>query len=129
VTVALWCVLVASALPYLFVVIAKADPSFIKGNRNKDPRVYEAGLTGFRQRAYWTHLNTLEALPPFAAAVLVAHYTGAEQGSVDLLARGFILCRLLYGLFYIVNRDMLRSLIWAGGMACVVGLFVVSAMA
>ena len=128
-TVALWCVLVAIVLPYTFVVIAKADPSYIKGDRNKDPRVYEASLTGYRQRAYWAHLNTLEALPPFAVAVLVAHYTGAEQGSVDTLAGVFILCRLMYGLFYIVNQDKLRSLVWAVGMACVFGLFVVSAAA
>ncbi|MFT5683268.1 MAG: putative MAPEG superfamily protein [Myxococcota bacterium] len=126
-TVALWCVLVAVFLPYILIGIAKSDPEYIKGDHNKTPRTYEASLTGHRQRAYWAHLNTLEAFPPFAAAVLVAHYTGAEQSSVDMFAGAFILCRVLYGLLYIVNQDKLRSLAWAGGVGCVIGLFVVSA--
>jgi uncharacterized MAPEG superfamily protein len=126
-TLATWCVLVAAILPYLFIGFAKADPRYLKGGHNKNPREYEEALHGARKRAYWAQLNGFEAFPPFAAAVIIAHIAGAEQSTVDLLAVVFIVARLLHGVLYIADQDRLRSLAWAVGIACVVGLFVVAA--
>jgi uncharacterized MAPEG superfamily protein len=126
-TIALWCVLVAALLPYVFVGMAKAHPEFIRGGHNKDPRQYEAGLTGARQRAYWAHENGFEAFPPFAAGVIIAHVTSAPAEQADVLALAFIGCRVLHGLFYVANLDKLRSLAWVGGLGAVLGLFVISA--
>jgi len=126
-TVAFWCVLVAAIIPYLSIVHSKSTARFIKENYNKNPREYEEALEGARKRSYWAQLNGFEAFPPFAAGVIIAHITGADQGTVDTLAVAFIACRLVYGVMYAIDQDKLRSLVWAGGVACVVGLFVISA--
>ena len=122
-TTAYWCVLAAALTPYLAVVLAKAQPGF----NNRTPRLWLEHLTGWRQRAYWAHQNSFEAFPPFAAAVIIAHLAQAPQGRIDALALAFVLARLAYIAAYVGDKPALRSLIWAAGMLCVFGLFVVSA--
>lgn len=126
-TIALWCILAAAIVPYLFIGIAKASGEFVRGNYNKNPRVYAAQLSGFRQRAHWAHQNGFEAFPPFAAAVIVAHMLGAPQGTADTLALVFVGARIVHGALYVADQGMLRSLAWAVGVGSVIGLFVISA--
>ncbi|MDR3388543.1 MAG: MAPEG family protein [Rudaea sp.] len=119
--VSYWCVLIAALLPLLFTAIAKTI-----GRRrfnNYSPREFQAQLTGVAQRAHWAHLNSLEAFPPFAAAVLVAQQVGAAQGKIDTLALVFIVVRLGYGACYLADLAILRSIVWAVGLACTVALF------
>lgn len=72
--------------------------------------------------------NGFEAFAPFAAAVLTAHATGnAEQSTINTLAGLFILFRLAFIWCYIADKATMRSLMWAGGFACTVGLFVAAA--
>jgi len=124
VTIAYWCVLAAAILPFVFTAIAKfSGPGF----NNRRPRDFQAALGGWRQRAHWAHLNSFEAFPPFAAAVIIAHQLQGPQATVDGLALAFIGCRLVYGALYIANQATLRSLVWAAGLGCVVALFVVAA--
>jgi len=78
-------------------------------------------------RAHWAHLNSFEAFPPFAAAVLIAQQLGAAQGRIDLLAIAFVVLRVLYGICYLADQATLRSLVWAAGFACTVALFVIGA--
>lgn len=126
-TLAYWCVLVAALLPYLFVGIAKASGP---GYDNRRPRDFaEAELPGFRKRAYWAHLNGFEAFPPFAAAVIIATLAGAEPGTIDALAVGFVAARLAYGIFYLADWATLRSLAWTAGFGCVIALFVIAGRA
>jgi uncharacterized MAPEG superfamily protein len=80
-----------------------------------------------QQRAYWAQLNAFEALPLFAAAVIIAHLAGARQATVDTLALAFVGFRVLYTLAYLYDRPLLRSLLWSGGLLCVIGLFVAAA--
>ena len=122
-TTAYWCILVASLLPYGWVIAAKVAPGF----DNVAPRAYLDRLTGWRQRAAWAQLNAFEALPPFAAAVIIAQQLGAPQARIDLLALWCVGFRLGHGLAYIGNWATLRSLLWAGGMGCVIGLFAIAA--
>lgn len=74
--------------------------------------------------AHWAQLNSFEAFPPFAVAVLVAEQVGAAQGRIDAIALAFIGLRMLYGGCYLANWAALRSLVWFAGMGCVVWLFV-----
>lgn len=127
-TIALWCILVAALMPLVFTAVAKFGHEAGIHRLNRQPRVFQADLTGFRARAHWAHLNSIEAFPPFAAAVLTAQMLQAPQGRVDLLAVLFILLRVLYGVFYLSDRAPLRSLTWFLGLACVIGLFVVAAL-
>lgn len=118
-TIAYWCVLAAGILPYVWVALAKAVPGF----DNRAPRAFLATVTGWRQRAVWAQYNGFEALPLFIAGVIVAHQLHAPQSRIDALALAFLALRVAHGIFYIADRATLRSLVWAGGFACVIGLF------
>jgi len=119
-TTAYWCVLIAGLMPFLFTGIAK-----VSGGRfdNRDPRAWQARLAGMPARAHAAHLNSFEALPLFAAAVIIAHLTNADQARTDLLAMAFIGLRLAFGAAYIANLATLRSLIWVAALGCCVALF------
>jgi len=124
VSIAFWCVLVAGLLPYLGATIAKAG-----GRRydNRDPREWLARQEGWRKRADNFQANSFEAFPLFAAAVIIAHLAGARQATVDTLALAFVGFRVCYTLAYVYDRPLLRSLLWCGGVFCVIGLFVAAA--
>lgn len=128
-TIALWCILIAALLPLVFTAVAKYGHEAGMHRLNRQPRVYQGELTGFRARAHWAHLNSIEAFPPFAAAVLVAQWVHAPQGRIDLIAVLFIVLRLIYGAFYLSDRPLLRSLTWLLGLICMIALFVVAALA
>lgn len=127
-TIALWCILVAALLPLVFTAIAKYGHEAGIHRLNRQPRVFQAELTGFRARAHWAHLNGIEAFPPFAAAVIVAQLVHAPQGRIDVLALAFIALRLIYGAFYLADKPPLRSLSWFLALGCVIGLFVIAAL-
>ncbi len=125
-TIAFWCVLIAALTPYVFAGVAKfgADDPY----DNNAPRDFLERQKGHRQRANWAQMNSFEAFPAFAAAVIIAHLAGvAKQGAIDGLAVAFLVCRGLYGLAYIYDKAALRSLFWIGGIGCVIALFVLSA--
>lgn len=124
-TIAYWCLFAAIFLPFMFAGLAKSRGDF----DNANPRAWLSRLSGWRLRAHWAQQNQFEAFPPFAAGVIVAHQLGGAQAWIDALAVLFVLARLLYGALYVTDRPSLRSLAWTLGLACVVGLFVVGALA
>jgi uncharacterized MAPEG superfamily protein len=120
VQVALICVLIAGLMPYLWTTVSKAaGPRY----DNADVRGWQARLTGLPQRAFAAHVNSFEAFPLFAAAVLAAFLTGADPQRVMQLAIAFVVLRLLYGLVYLMNVAWLRSLVWFGALGCSVAIF------
>lgn len=123
-TLALWCILAAGLLPMIWIAYAKAT-----GGRydNQAPRQFLAGVEGAAKRAHWAEQNAYEAFPLFAAGVLVAHYVGADQGTVNALALTFIGARVAHGVCYIADLASLRSLVWLVGWGSAIALFVVSA--
>lgn len=121
VTLAFWCVLIAGLMPYIAVGIAKSRPDF----DNANPRAWLSHLDGFRRRAAAAQLNCFESLPLFAAAVIIAHVRGASQGTIDLLAIGFIVARVVYVGLYVANLASLRSIAWLIGVGCTVSMFFV----
>ena len=123
-TVAFWCVLVAGLLPYAATLKAKIGAG---GFDNRNPRDWLGQQDGFRRRANAAQLNSFEAFPLFAAAVLIAHLSGAPQPRVDLLAVIFVLARLAYTALYVANLSTLRSLAWFVGIGSAVAIFVAAA--
>jgi len=121
-TIAYWCVLVAALLPFLFTAVAKG-----MGGRynNRAPREWQSRLEGAPARAHAAHLNSFEAFPFFAAAVIIGHLRDMPQETLDLLAIAFIVLRLAYGLIYIAGWPRTRSLVWALAFLCPVAMFVV----
>jgi uncharacterized MAPEG superfamily protein len=119
-TIAFWCVLIAAVLPFLFTAVAKAA-----GGRynNREPRAWQARLSGMPARAHAAHLNSFEALPFFAAAVIIAHMVGGEQSRIDALSIAFIALRIGYGVCYIADWALPRSLLWVAAYGCCVAMF------
>ena len=119
-TIAYWCVLIAGLLPYAATLTAK-----IGGERfdNRAPREWLGAQAGYRRRANAAQLNSFEAFPLFAAAVVIAHTANATQSRVDALAIVFVVARLLYLAFYLADQSTLRSLAWFAGIGSAVAIF------
>lgn len=122
-TPAFWCVFAAALLPFPFTLAAKWSKRF----DNARPRGYFDTVEGWRQRAHWTQLNSFEAFPAFAAAVIVNHLVLGANTRADALALAFIVFRVLFGLCYVADKATLRSLMWLAASGCVVALFVSAA--
>lgn len=126
-SIAYWCILVTALLPYLWVFIAKRS-----GDRynNRNPRAWMAKQEGNYkvQRANAAHLNGFEAFPAFVAGVLMAQLAGVPAEQVTPLAIAFVVARFLHGIFYLTDKQSLRSLIWLVGMLCAVALMVLAAL-
>jgi uncharacterized MAPEG superfamily protein len=119
-SVAFYCVLAAGLMPFVWTVVAKASgPRY----NNFKTRIWQNALEGLPQRAHAAHLNSFEAFPFFAAAVIVAHLHHADTTYVNNLALTFIGLRLCYGIAYLANKAYLRSLIWLVAMACCILIF------
>jgi len=121
-TFAYWCVALAILMPLMWVGVAKATGS---GYDNARPRVWLGQLDGMSQRANWAQQNSFEAFPAFAAAVIIAHLTGANQPTIDLLAGIFIVARVSHGIFYITDKSTLRSIVWLVGFGVTIALFLI----
>ncbi|MDU9396632.1 MAPEG family protein [Pseudomonas sp. zfem003] len=127
-TLAYWCLLIALFLPYLSTGVAKFTGGDFGPRQNHDPRTFLAGLTGWRKRADNAQHNAFEVTPAFAAALLAAHQIGqAPQQTLDLLAIGFVVSRVVYFACYLADWALLRSLVWFVGMALIAAFFFVSA--
>lgn len=126
-TLAYWMVLAAAFLPYIGTAYAKFSGGGAKTYDNRAPRAQMDSLPPRRQRAYWAQLNGFEAFPVFAAGVIIAHLAGGPQTWIDALAASFVALRVIYTLLYIHDKPTARSVVWAAGLLCVVGLFVAAA--
>jgi uncharacterized MAPEG superfamily protein len=124
-TIAYWCVLVAAFMPIVCAGISKwgRDSQY----NNKRPREWERTLQGYRARANAAQANCWEALPFFAAAVIIAHQLQAPQASINALSLSFIAARVIYISMYLANQHMLRTLVWIAGMAISVWIFLLAA--
>ena len=124
-TFAYWCVLAAAILPLVWIGIAKSG---IADYDNDRPRAALARAEGRAQRAHWAEQNALEAFPPFAAGVIIAHVTGgAEQLTINVLASVFIVASIIHGLAYVNDLGLPRSFAWLAGFASMIGLFIAAA--
>lgn len=115
-TVAYWCVLVASLLPIVCAGLAKwgmfGTPRSKGGYDNQHPRQWLAKQTDWRARANAAQANSFEALPLFIGAVIIAHQLGASQLRLDVLAFLYIVLRLLYIMMYVADLATVRSVLW-----------------
>jgi len=129
-TVPFYCLVIVCFLPYVwgFASIPERQKQLGRVD-NKDPRAQQALLTGRGARAIAAHKNAFEAIAIFAPAVIVAHLAGADPAWSSSLAQIFVSARLLHGIFYLLDLDLLRTGIFGVGLACDIGLFVLAAQA
>jgi uncharacterized MAPEG superfamily protein len=129
-TVPFTCLLIVVLLPYGLSTLA----GYLKVKQfgkldNKYPRTQAEGLEGLGARAWAAQANAWEAVPVFTAAVLVAHVSGADPGKSATAAMAFVALRVLHAVFYLTNLDVLRSVVFLGGTAAAIWLFVLAGQA
>jgi len=122
-TLAYWILIAAFFLPVICAGIAKAGR---RDYDNASPREWEGRLDGYRARAVAAMNNTYEALPFFAASVIVAHQLQAPQDRLDLLACIWLALRLVYVGTYVGNLAALRSLVWMASVAVIIWIFLLA---
>ncbi|MBK1990467.1 MAPEG family protein [Sphaerospermopsis aphanizomenoides BCCUSP55] len=111
-------------VPYLLVAYGR----FQVGYNPAAPRALFDQLPPYAQRATWAHQNSFEVFMIFAAAALMAYQTGVNSPIGAIAAIAFIVARLLYSIFYIVNIPVLRSLMFGIGSFSSFTLFYLSIM-
>ncbi|MFA7555226.1 MAG: MAPEG family protein [Spongiibacteraceae bacterium] len=127
-TVPFWCLLVVSLIPLVLTWVGAYFRKQQLGEvDNKNPRAQYALLTGVGARAVAAQQNAWEALLVFATAVFVAHLAGADAAKAALAAQVFVIARVLHALFYLMDKDALRSLVFMVGLGCCIWLYVLAA--
>ncbi len=119
--ISILCVLLAAIMPYILVAYAKFSE---KGYDNHLPREHMDKKEGVIKRAYAAHLNSFEAFPAFAAVVILGHFAGVSMVALSLLSVLFIVCRIFYGIFYILDKASLRSTVWFIGLIVVITMYI-----
>lgn len=110
-TIPFWCLLIAVLIPYVLAFTAAYHKSRQFGSvDNNQPRAQGAALTGTGARVWAAQQNAWEALAVFTAAVLVAHFAGADPRLSAIAAELFIVARILHAIFYATDLATLRSL-------------------
>ncbi|NMG10751.1 MAPEG family protein [Brasilonema sp. UFV-L1] len=113
-TIFLYSIAAAALLIYLpFLVVAYARARV--GYDISAPRAMFDKLPPYAQRATWAHQNSFEAFMIFAAAALMAYVTGVSSPLAVGAVTAFVIARLLYSTFYILNIPVLRSLMFGIG--------------
>ncbi|MEY3982340.1 MAG: hypothetical protein RLZZ281_1209 [Pseudomonadota bacterium] len=117
---ALWCLLIAGLMPIICAGISKWGASDFD---NASPREWLARQEGHRKRANAAQANSWEAFALFSTAVLVALHNNVDAQKLDNLAVFFIVSRVLFIAFYLMNRSTLRSLAWLAGLFTTLTIF------
>jgi uncharacterized MAPEG superfamily protein len=102
-------------LPFLVVGYARAKV----GYDTSAPRAMFDKLPPYAQRATWAHQNAFEAFIIYLAAALMAYVTGVNSPLAAGAVFAFLIARLFYPLFYILDIPILRSLMFGiGSLSC-----------
>lgn len=114
------------ALAFALVLLSKI-PLWIAQHRlgrydNKNPRTQQAKLSGWGARARAAHYNTIESVPPFGIAVVIAHLAGLDERRATIMAIAFLVSRVIYMAAYLMNLDYLRTAVWSFGWIAIGGL-------
>mmetsp|Transcript_19689 Transcript_19689/g.33842 ORF Transcript_19689/g.33842 Transcript_19689/m.33842 type:complete len:155 (+) Transcript_19689:39-503(+) len=79
------------------------------------------------RRANAAMANGAEAMTLYGPAVVLAIFTGVHPDSVSTACELFVLSRFLYTFAYVFgdtpNKALIRSIVWAGGLASTMFLF------
>jgi len=118
----LYGIAIAGGLIYLpYIVVAYGRVSV--GIDMNAPRAMFDRLPDYAKRATWAHQNSFEVFALFATAAITAYVSNSasDQTSLDVLI--FLVARVLFSLFYILDLPWLRSPMWAISMVCIGRLF------
>lgn len=97
-----------------------------EGFDNQHPRQQQAKLTGMAARVVAAQQNAWEALIFYTAACVLAYVSGVYLDTLAYPATLFLLSRLLHPVFYALNMDKLRSLVFMLGLLATLYILIVS---
>ena len=126
-TIALFCILLATLIPIVCAGLAKGKSMTVShkdgGYDNRSPRDWLAKQEGFKKWAQAAQENSWEALPFFAAAVIVSHMLGVIGWLPNALAVAFIVLRVIYVWLYVSAKQNARSLVWTTAFFVNIAIF------
>ncbi len=99
-----------------------------RGYDNRNPRIQQAGLTGWGARALAGHKNAMEAFPPLAAGLIAAIVGGVDPTTIHVLAIVWLVARGAYLALYLADVHWARSLAWGLAVASVFGMMILPAL-
>lgn len=105
-------------VPFLVVAYGRLQ----SGYDQRAPRAVFEKLPPYAQRATWAHQNSFESFMLFAAAALMAYVTQQDSIWVAGAAIAYLVARLLFSLFYILDIPLARSLMFGIGTLCIATL-------
>lgn len=82
---------------------------------NKQPRQQNEKLVDAGQRAVAAQYNAWEALAVYIAALVAVNTAGVAVEQYATLTAIFLACRVVHGVAYVINQDILRSLAFLAG--------------
>ncbi|RMF65962.1 MAG: MAPEG family protein [Cyanobacteria bacterium J069] len=92
------------------------------------PRALFDKLPSYAQRATWAHQNSFESFATFSVAALMAYVTQQSGDWTALAAIAYVVARLFYSIFYILNIPIGRSLMFGISTVSTATLFLSSLM-
>lgn len=117
-TVLIVCLFFSMLMPYLSKLPVAYAMQKAGGYDNAYPREQQARLQGFGARAVAAHQNSFESLLVFSIAALTALVTDHTSVTMQGLAIVYVISRVVYHLFYLMNWASWRSAIWFIGLGC-----------
>ncbi|MBT9314972.1 MAPEG family protein [Leptothoe spongobia] len=90
------------------------------------PRFYTDKLPDHAKRANWAHQNSFESFIIYAPAAVIAYITGQESNAALMAVIAYLIARLLFSVFYILNVAPLRSLMFGIGSLSIFSLYLMS---
>jgi uncharacterized MAPEG superfamily protein len=126
-TFAIFTIFLAAIMPIVCAGIAKAGKFKVHpregGFDNRNPRDWLAKQEGYRKWANAAQQNCWEALPFFAAAVIVNHILGGAGLTTNALALAFVVLRSAYVALYLTGKQGPRTIVWTLALVCNVAIF------
>ncbi len=120
------CALLAVLMPYFAKIPVAIAMAKLGQYDNKHPRSQQAKLTGFGARTLAAYQNCFESLAVFAVAIAVVLGTNSVNAVTETLTVTHIVSRTLYCIFYWLNLDIIRSLVWFIGLGTAMAMIIVS---
>lgn len=90
------------------------------------PRLYADKLPAYAKRANWAHQNSFESFILYAPAAVIAYVTGQDSSWALLAVVAYLVARLMFSVFYILNVAPLRSLMFGIGSFSIFSLYFMS---
>jgi len=116
------CIIISLFIPLASAAYAKFS---VRGYDNSTPREFLNSLQGKAKRAHHAQNNFYETFPAFAVGVVAAHQLNANASTIDALAITYLIARIFYAFFYVIDKSVLRTLSWTTAFGAIIGLYLI----